>query len=107
MGSPGTKKPKDAVPVVKSDKPLWLMVAEVQLTARHPATAAAAFDLWKATRSVMDQFDTGANSIEPNGLVRPLDEGSDPALAKATADYTEARRRFINAVRSEFRLPEM
>jgi hypothetical protein len=103
----GTKQPKATVPVFgpDKDKPLWLMVVEVHLTTRRPATADAAYGLWKATRFLMDEFKAGPKNIDSNGLVHPVGEDTDAAFVEATAKYTKARRRFIDAVRMEFRLP--
>jgi hypothetical protein len=101
----GAKRSKAEMPVVGADKPMWLLTAEIHLTAQRSETGNAAYQLWKATRLLVERFEVKAKDVGADGKVKPIDDDTYAAWEEAGVKHRQARRQFIDAVRSEFRLP--
>jgi hypothetical protein len=101
----GTKWLKSQLPVVGSDKEAYLLAVEIHLTTGRPETGDAAYDLWQATRFVMDEFGLTPKETDLVGVTKPIGNARYAAWQKANIVRAAARTHFINAVRVEFRLP--
>jgi hypothetical protein len=84
----------------------YAVMTELHLTVRIPATASAA---WQCCRSVLvlsQQYAARPRDLDEDGVPRPIDQATYKGWLDSAAHYKHKRRVFINAMRSEFGMPE-
>jgi hypothetical protein len=84
----------------------YMTMTELHLTVRIPGTASAAWQCFRSVRVLSQQFAAQPRDLDPQGVVRAFDEATYKKWLDGAAQYRGKRRLFINAMRSEFGMPE-